>query len=75
MSGEPAEQLLTGANSRLQKGTMMNSAVQKSESRSQTSPDMSGVAPDCPVQLQDNGSNGQFAPNPNGRAVVARTDQ
>jgi hypothetical protein len=36
---------------------------------------MSGVAPDCPVQLQDKGSNGQVAPNPNGRADVARTGQ
>jgi hypothetical protein len=36
---------------------------------------MSGVAPDCPVQLQDKGSNGQLAPNPNGRADVARTRQ
>jgi hypothetical protein len=25
---------------------------------------MSGVAPDCPVQLQDNDSNGQIAPEP-----------
>jgi hypothetical protein len=44
-------------------------------SRSQSAPDMSGVAPDCPVQLQDKGSNGQVAPNPNGRADVARTGQ
>jgi hypothetical protein len=36
---------------------------------------MSGVAPDCPVQLQDKGSNSQIAPNPNGRADVARTGQ
>jgi hypothetical protein len=35
---------------------------------------MSSVAPDCPVQLQDNGSNGQIAPNPNGHADVARTE-
>jgi hypothetical protein len=34
---------------------------------------MSGVAPDCPVQLQDNDSNGQIALNPNRRADVART--
>jgi hypothetical protein len=36
---------------------------------------MSGVAPDCPVQLQDKGSNGQPAPNPNGRADVVHTGQ
>jgi hypothetical protein len=75
MSGEPAEQLLTGANSRLQKGTMMNSAVQKSESRSQTSPDMSGVALDCPVQQKDKGFQRSIAPNPNEHADVAHTGQ
>jgi hypothetical protein len=36
---------------------------------------MSGVPPDCPVQLQDNSSNGRPAPNPNGHANVARTGQ
>jgi hypothetical protein len=36
---------------------------------------MSGVALDCPVQLQDNGSNDLFAPNPNERADVARIGQ
>jgi hypothetical protein len=36
---------------------------------------MSGVAPDCPVQLQDKGSNGQLSPNPNWCADVARTGQ
>jgi hypothetical protein len=50
----------------------MNSARQKLEQRSQSTPDM---APDCPVQLQDKGSNGQLAPNPNWRADVARTGQ
>jgi hypothetical protein len=73
MSGEPSEQRSLRVNGRLQKGTMMNSATQKSERRSQRSPDMSRVAPDRPVQLQDNGSNGQIAPNPNGHADVAHT--
>jgi hypothetical protein len=36
---------------------------------------MSGVAPDCPVQLQDKGSNGCPLQNPNGHADVARTGQ
>jgi hypothetical protein len=36
---------------------------------------MSGVAPDCPMQLQDKGTNDQLAPNPNGQADVARTGQ
>jgi hypothetical protein len=33
------------------------------------------VAPDCPVQLQNKGSNIQLAPNPNGYADVAHTEQ
>jgi hypothetical protein len=37
----------------------------ESERRSQRASDMSGVAPDCLVQLQDKTSNGQIAPNPN----------
>jgi hypothetical protein len=43
----------------------MNGARQSSEQRSQSTSDMSGVAPDCLVQLQDKGSNYQVAPNPN----------
>jgi hypothetical protein len=46
----------------------MNSAMQKSESTT-----LSGVAPNCPVQQDDKGSNGRPAPNPNGCADVART--
>jgi hypothetical protein len=53
----------------------VNSAHQSSEQRSQSAPDMSGVAPDCPVQPQDKGSNGQVTPNPNGHADVARNGQ
>jgi hypothetical protein len=75
MSGEPAEQRLLRINDRLQKCIVMNNAQQKSEHRSQRSPDMSGVAPDCPVQLHDKGSNGRPALNPNERADVACTEQ
>ena len=50
----------------------VNSVRQNSEQRSQS---MSGVSPDCQVQLQDKGSNGQVAPNPNERADVALTGQ
>jgi hypothetical protein len=53
----------------------MNNARQKSEQRIQSTQDMSSVAPDCPVQLQDKGSNGRPLQNPNGRADVARTEQ
>jgi hypothetical protein len=47
---------------------MVNSERQRSEQRSQSTLD-------CPVQLQDKGSNGQAALNPNGRADMARTGQ
>jgi hypothetical protein len=36
---------------------------------------LSGVAPDCPVQQDDKGSNGRPALNPNGCVDVARTGQ
>jgi hypothetical protein len=35
----------------------------------------SGVAPDCPMQLKDKGSNDQVALNPNERADVAHIGQ
>jgi hypothetical protein len=70
MSDEPAEQRSLRVNGRLQKWTVMNSARQKSEQWSQRSPDMSGVAPGT---VQCNSSNDQVAPNPNGRADMART--
>jgi hypothetical protein len=34
---------------------MMNSVVQKSEQQSQRGTELSDVAPDCPVQLEDKG--------------------
>jgi hypothetical protein len=49
------------ANGRLRRGTVPNSAVQKS--------------PDCPVQQKDKRLQRPTAPNPNGRANVARTGQ
>jgi hypothetical protein len=61
----PAEQQLTHANDRL---CRVNSAVQKSERRSQR-------APDCPVHEDDKGSNGLLALNPNSYTDVARTGQ
>jgi hypothetical protein len=36
---------------------------------------LSGVAPDCPMQQKDKGLQRSIAPNPNGRADVARTGQ
>jgi hypothetical protein len=50
MSGETAEQRSLRVNGRLQKWIVMNSAQEKLEQQSQRSPEMSGVAPGCPVQ-------------------------
>jgi hypothetical protein len=36
---------------------------------------MSGVAPDCPVPLEDHGANGRLLPNPNGWVTWRRTRQ
>jgi hypothetical protein len=36
---------------------------------------LSGVAPDCPVQQDDKALQRSTAPNPKGRANVARTEQ
>jgi hypothetical protein len=44
----------------------MNSAQSEVRAGSQNAPDMSGVPPDCPVQLQDKGLKRSTAPNPNG---------
>jgi hypothetical protein len=52
-----------------------NSAAQKSEAHKSEGTGLSGVAPDCLVQLDDKGSNGQPASNPNSCADVARTGQ
>jgi hypothetical protein len=63
LSGEPAKQRLFA---RQRSTDRMNSAAQKSEQRSQMGTGLSGVAPDCPVQLEYKSSNGQPAQNPNG---------
>jgi hypothetical protein len=49
---------------------MRNSVAQKSEGTG-----LSGVAPDCPVQQDDKRLQRSTAPNPNGCADVARTEQ
>jgi hypothetical protein len=64
------EQRLPGANSRLPK---VNNDEQYASELRVEKPER--VALDCPVQLQDKGSNGQLAPNPNGCADVAHTGQ
>jgi hypothetical protein len=55
-------------NGRLQKSTVANNAVQKSEAT-----ELFGVAPDCRVQQKDKELQRSTAPNPNGCADVART--
>jgi hypothetical protein len=37
--------------------------------------ELSGVAPDCPVPQEDNGTNDQLLPNPNGWVTWRRTGQ
>jgi hypothetical protein len=63
LSGEPVEQRLPA---RQWSPAAVNSACQKSEHRSQRTPDY-------PVQQDDKGSNSRPAPNPNGWPDVAHT--
>jgi hypothetical protein len=44
----------------------VHSAKSDVRMRSHNAPDMSGLPPDCPVQLQDKGLQRSTAPNPNG---------
>jgi hypothetical protein len=37
--------------------------------------ELSGMAPDCPVPQEDNGTNGQLLPNPDGWVTWRRTRQ
>jgi hypothetical protein len=64
MSGEPTEQQSPMHNGRLQKWTVRS---QKSEQRRQDARNMSGVPPDCPVQLEDKRLQRSTASNPNGQ--------
>jgi hypothetical protein len=49
--------------------------AQKSEGTELSGVALSGMAPDCPVQLEDKRLQQSTAPNPNGCADVARTGQ
>jgi hypothetical protein len=73
LSGAPAEQWLFGATVDCKSADQMNSArTVRAEVRAvvRGAPDseqcLSDAAPDCPVPLEDNASNGQKLPNPNG---------
>jgi hypothetical protein len=57
------------------KGTVRNSAATESEAQKLEGTGLSGVAQDCPVQLEDKGLQRSTAQNPNGCADVARTGQ
>jgi hypothetical protein len=61
--------------STLQSATVMNSAATESEAQKSERTGLSGVAPDCPVQLEDKAPQRSTAQNPNGCADVARTGQ
>jgi hypothetical protein len=64
--GEPMEQCQLCQQSTVVYNKSEQCASKKSEQRSQNAPDMSGVPPDCPVQLEDKGLQRSAAPNPNG---------
>ena len=63
------------ANGRLQYATVLNSAATEVRAQKSEVTGLSGVAPDCPVQQKDKELQRSTAPNPNGRADVARTGQ
>jgi hypothetical protein len=62
--------MTNSCNGQLQKhadsATVENSAQQSKSVESEMHRTVSGVAPDCPVPQEDNGSNGRLLPNPNG---------
>jgi hypothetical protein len=63
------------ANGRLQNATVLNSAAAKVRAQKSEVTGLSGMAPDYPVQQDDKALQWSTAPNPNGRADVARTGQ
>jgi hypothetical protein len=63
------------ANNRLCRATVRYSAAAEVRAQKSEGTRLFGVAPDCPVQQDDKGSNGRIAPNPNGCADVARSRQ
>jgi hypothetical protein len=54
--------------------TVRNSVATESEAQKSEGTGLSGVAPNYPVQLEDNRLQRPTAPNPNGCADVARTE-
>jgi hypothetical protein len=61
--------------STLQSATVVNSVATESEAQKSERTGLSGVAPNCSVQLEDKDSNGRPAPNPNGWVTWRRTGQ
>jgi hypothetical protein len=66
VSGEPIEQRSNVPTVNCVNSKSAQCRSQKSELRSQNAPNMSGVPPDCPVQLEDKGLQRSTAPNLNG---------
>jgi hypothetical protein len=62
-------------NGRLCRATVCNSTAAEVRAQKLEGIGLSGVAPDCPVQLEDKRLQRSTALNPNGYADVARTGQ
>jgi hypothetical protein len=71
LSGEPAEQRLSSTNGRLRRGEQWWTVSR----RSQRGTGLYGVAPDCPMQLEDKELQRSTALNPNAYTDVAYTGQ
>jgi hypothetical protein len=63
------------SNGSLQSATMRYSAAAEVRAEKSEGTRLSGVAPDCPVQLEDKTYQQSTSLNPNGCADVARTRQ
>jgi hypothetical protein len=75
LSGELAEQRLSAPTVDSAKAIVHNSAATESEAKKSEGTRLYGVAPDCPVRLEDKRLQRSTAPIPNGCADMARTEQ
>jgi hypothetical protein len=75
LSGVLAEQQLPARQWLSAKATVRNSVATEVRAQKSEGTGLSGVAPDCPVQLKDKRPQRSTAQNPNGCADVARTGQ
>jgi hypothetical protein len=75
LSGEPAEQQLPTRQRSTLEMSEVNSATTEVRAQKSEGTGLFGVAPDCPMQLEDRRLQRSTAPNPNGCADVARIGQ